>query len=249
MVATYVPPHQPVHVMSIRSAQASLLAATLSFGVLWGAAVASAADEAKKYYSQAMQQVSQGKYEAAAESLRKAIEIRPKFPEAYHLLGIVYANGQRRLPDAADAYYPSGTMAEKASNLAEAEQAYKKAVGARPEFVDAHYSLGFILKSKGELEPATQEFRTTVKLKPDYAEAYMNLGVVYALQHKFSEAEQAYEEAIRLRPTMAEAYYNLGVFYEFHMRDTARALVTYTTYLELGGEDERVQRIVREVKQ
>src|SRR2546430_17100822 len=102
MVAINVPPHQPVHVMTIRGVKASLLAASLSFGVLWGAAVASAGDEAKKYYNQGLQQASQGKYEEAAESLRKAIEIRPKFPEAYHLLGIVYANGQRRLSDAAE---------------------------------------------------------------------------------------------------------------------------------------------------
>ena len=72
--------------------------------------------------------------------------------------------------------------------------------------------------------------------------------VVYALQRKFNDAEQAYEEAIRLKPTMAEAYYNLGVFYEFHMRDPVRALVVYKKYLDLGGTDERVQRIVREVK-
>src|SRR2546422_7765644 len=84
MVAIYVPPDQPVHVMTIRGAKASLLAASLSFGVLWAAAVVSAGDEAKKYYNQGLQQASQGKYEEAAESLRKAIEIRPKFPEAYH---------------------------------------------------------------------------------------------------------------------------------------------------------------------
>src|SRR3989442_6723043 len=104
MVGIYVPPHQPVHVMTIRGVKASLLPASLSFGVLWGAAVASASDEAKKYYNQGLQQASQGKYEEAAEYLRKAIEIRPKFPEAYHLLGIVYANGHRRLSDASDAF-------------------------------------------------------------------------------------------------------------------------------------------------
>jgi hypothetical protein len=32
------------------------------------------------------------------------------------------------------------------------------------------------------------------------------------------------------------------------MRDTVRALATYKKYLELGGTDERVQRIVREFK-
>ena len=114
--------------------------------------------------------------------------------------------------------------------------------------MDAHYNLGFLLKAKGELKEAVQEFQTVVRLKPDYADAYVNLGVVYVLQQKLDAAEQAYEEAIRLRPTLAEAYYNLGVFYEFHMKDTTRALATYKKYLELGGTDERIQRIVRDVK-
>src|SRR2546428_12270324 len=103
MVAIYVPPHQPVHVMTIRGVKASLLAASLSFGVLWGAAVAPAGDEAKKDYNQGLQQASQGKDEEAAEALRQAIENRPKVPEAYHPLGIVDANGQRPPSDAAQA--------------------------------------------------------------------------------------------------------------------------------------------------
>jgi hypothetical protein len=47
---------------------------------------------------------------------------------------------------------------------------------------------------------------------------------------------------------MAEAYYNLGVFYEFHLKDTVRALASYKKYLELGGKDDRIQRIVRDMR-
>ena len=104
------------------------------------------------------------------------------------------------------------------------------------------------MKAKGELPAAIQEFQTVVKLKPDYADAYVNLGVLYAMQRKLDQAEQAYEEAIRLRPMMAEAYYNLGVFYEFHLKDTVRALASYKKYLELGGKDDRIQRIVRDMR-
>ncbi len=89
---------------------------------------------------------------------------------------------------------------------------------------------------------------TVVKLRPDYADAFVNLGVLYSMQNKFDQAEQAYEEAIRLKPTMAEAYYNLGVFYEFHLKDTVRALATYKKYLSLGGKDDRILRIVQDVK-
>ena len=49
------------------------LAGMLALGLLWHGDAFAAADEAKKYYSQGMTQASQGKYDAAAESLRKAI--------------------------------------------------------------------------------------------------------------------------------------------------------------------------------
>ena len=45
---------------------------------------------------------------------------------------------------------------------------------------------------------------------------------------------------------MAEAHYNLGLFYELHKKDPIKALVQYRKYLELGGKDERVERIVRQ---
>ena len=139
-------------------------------------------------------------------------------------------------------------MAEKANQASEAERAYRQAIAARPDFVDAHYNLGFLLKAKEEIPAAIQEFQQVVKLKPDYADAFVNLGVLYSTQKKIDQAEQAYEEAIRLKPAMAEAYYNLGVFYEFHLKDTSRALVTYKKYLEVGGKDDRIQRIVRDMR-
>jgi hypothetical protein len=45
---------------------------------------------------------------------------------------------------------------------------------------------------------------------------------------------------------MAEAHYSLGLFYELHRKDLARALAQYRRYLELGGKDERVVRIVQQ---
>src|SRR5438093_1198726 len=81
MVAIYVPPHQPVHVMTIRGVKASLLAASLSFGVLWGAAVASAGDEAKKYYNQGLQQNVDGLRATLGPAARSpGSPVRPRLP-------------------------------------------------------------------------------------------------------------------------------------------------------------------------
>src|SRR5881296_4543341 len=146
--------------------------AVVALGILLAGGASSAADEAKKYYNQGMQQVSQGKYEAAAESLRKAIEIRPKFPEAYHLLGIVYANGQRRLSDAADAF--------------------KKAIELNPSFAEAFYNLGLVYQVQGKPVEAEQELKKALTIHPKYEEALFALAQLYERQQAYSKTVTAY---------------------------------------------------------
>ncbi|HET9607871.1 MAG TPA: tetratricopeptide repeat protein, partial [Nitrospira sp.] len=75
-------------------------------------------------------------------------------------------------------------------------------------------------------------------------EAHMNLGVIYTSMNKLEEAEQEYEKAVALKPDYAEAHYNLGVFYELHRKDMPRALAQYHKYRNLGGRDDRVERII-----
>jgi len=41
-----------------------------------------------------------------------------------------------------------------------------------------------------------------------------------------------------------EAHYNIGVFYELHRKDMIKALVHYRRYRDLGGRDDRVERII-----
>ena len=57
-------------------------------------------------------------------------------------------------------------------------------------------------------------------------------------------AEVEHERAVALKPQSAEAHYNLGVFYELHRKDMGRALAQYRRYRDLGGRDERVERII-----
>src|SRR5437867_9794963 len=147
------------------------VATGLACGIIWGAAVASAGDEAKKYYNQGLQQASQSKYEEAAESLRKAIEIRPKFPEAYHLLGIVYANGQRRLSDAAEAF--------------------KKAIELNPSFAEAFYNLGLVYQAQGKTVEAEQELKKALTIHPKYEDELFELAQVDEWQLAYSKTVTA----------------------------------------------------------
>ena len=91
---------------------------------------------------------------------------------------------------------------------------------------------------------AEREFLEVLRYRPEYAEAHMNLGVIYTGLNRLEEAEQSYERAVELKPDYAEAHYNLGVFYELHRKDMPKALAQYHKYLDLGGRDDRVERIV-----
>jgi Flp pilus assembly protein TadD len=91
---------------------------------------------------------------------------------------------------------------------------------------------------------AEREFLEVLRYRPEYAEAHMNLGVIYTGLNRLEEAEQSYARAVALKPDYAEAHYNLGVFYELHRKDLPKALAQYHEYLNLGGHDDRVVRIV-----
>jgi tetratricopeptide (TPR) repeat protein len=83
-----------------------------------------------------------------------------------------------------------------------------------------------------------------LRYRPEYAEAYLNLGSIYTGMNRLEEAERAYEKTVVLKPDHAEARYSLGVFYELHRKDMPRALAQYRKYRELGGRDDRVERIL-----
>ncbi|MDX2253536.1 MAG: tetratricopeptide repeat protein, partial [Nitrospira sp.] len=147
-------------------------------------------------------------------------------------------------PKHADGWYLSGRIAEKNGDLVEAVYAYQQAVAAKPDLVAAHYNLGFIYRSQDKPKEAEREFLEVLRYRPEYAEAHMNLGAIYTGTNRLEDAEQAYEKAVTLKPDYAEARYNFGVFFELYRKDMPRALAQYRKYRELGGRDERVERIV-----
>ena len=147
-------------------------------------------------------------------------------------------------PTHPDAWYLLGRIEEKEGHVPQAIDAYRMAVSAKPDLVDAHFNLAFLYRSEGKTQEAVRRFEEVIRLRPEYAEAHLNLGGLYANMGKLDLAEEEYETAVRLKPNMAEAHYSLGLFYESHRKDMGKALASYRKYIELGGRDERIERIV-----
>lgn len=80
----------------------------------------------------------EAKYEAAAQSYRKAISLDPNSAEAYSLMGSALA---------------------QAGKLREAEEALRKAVSLKSDFAEGYYHLGNFLKSQNREAEAEEAFR------------------------------------------------------------------------------------------
>jgi Flp pilus assembly protein TadD len=165
----------------------------------------------------------QGQAVEAEAAFRKAIELRPHYPEAYTNLGnalggqgklpeavAAYRKGIELKPDDAAAHYNLGNALAHQGKAAEAVAAYRQAIQLRPDYPAAHNNLGLVLAKQGKAAEAVAAYRQAIQLKPDLAAAHYALGIALADQGKAAEAVAAYRQAIELQPDFAEAHCNLG---------------------------------------
>jgi tetratricopeptide (TPR) repeat protein len=164
-----------------------------------------------------------GKYDAAIESYKQAIKIRPDYADAYYNMGISlqdqgnlgeaidsYKQAIKIKPDYAEAYSNMGNAFKDKGELEAAIDSYKQAIKIKPDYADAYFNMGTALKDKGELDAAIDSYKQAIKIKPDYAEAYSNMGVVLNDQGELDAAIYSYKQAIKIKPDYAEALNNMG---------------------------------------
>lgn len=75
----------------------------------------------------------------------------------------------------------------------------------------------------------------------------MNLGVLYTTIGEMAKAQSSYMKALTLNDRSPELHYNLGNFFEFHGVDLGKAAEHYRQYLELGGKDQRITRLLEQL--
>jgi len=117
---------------------------------------------------------------------------------------------KRRAAESADALYQSALDLELAGRPAEAEAAYRAALGANAKLVDAKINLGRLVHAAGRLREAEALYREALEQAPDSALAAFNLGVVLEDQGKTRLAIETYLRAIGIDNDHADAHFNLA---------------------------------------
>lgn len=195
------------------------------------------------YYKLAMLSESQGNYQDAVLSYRRALELNPDRWDAHGRAGaLLYKQG--KMAEAIEHYRVfvqfNPTSIEARENLAtalvnqgqprEAVEHFRKLLQLSPDSNRARVKLGTVLAVAGRLDEAAEVVATAAEKDPKDGRVLLQLGRILAAQGKLDNAIVHFREATKLLPHDAEAQESLG-----------RGL------LELGRKDEGAKHIAEAV--
>jgi hypothetical protein len=133
--------------------------------------------------------VARGRYWAAAEAYREALEILPRDAVVHNKLGICY---------------------QQLDNSVMARRQYDRALELNPGYAEVWNNIGTLEQSAERLESAVEAYKNAIRIRPDLATPWKNLGNAYLALKRPEEAFEAYQEAFRLDPTIVETQ-GLGI--------------------------------------
>ena len=161
--------------------------------------------------------------DAAINSYKHALKIKPDHAESYNNMGTIlkdrgdldmainsFKQALKIKPDYAEAYYNLGLALQDKGDLDMAIQSYKQALNIKPDYAQSYNNMGNALNKKGERDVAIESYKNAIKIKPDYAEAFNNMGVALKERNDPSAALESFKQALKIKPDYAEAYLNMG---------------------------------------
>lgn len=195
---------------------------------IYRADVVKAPNGAKAHYHYGLELVKKGlKAERESEKqdwlsqaqaeFERALEIHPKYGDAFAQLGLNYyrrkqydlamENYQRSLehkPNNATAYNNMGIIFFETRQLEKAKEVYQKAVELDPRYVDALRNLGVIHAINKEFDQAITYFRQALQYEPENATLNFYIGSAYTDKGEPEKGEAFLEKAYRLDPGLRQ---------------------------------------------
>jgi tetratricopeptide (TPR) repeat protein len=166
------------------------------------------------HFEDGMARHQTGDFRGAAESYGKAIEIDPKFAEAFYFRGNAYS----ALNDA------KGAISE-----------YTKAIRIEPKFADALLSRGLTMRETGNLDGAISDFSRVIKLNKKDANALYQRGLCYLGKNDFRRAIADLTKVIDAAPDFADAYQQRAIAYS-RSGDATRAQADQMTAADIAAK-------------
>ena len=174
-------------------------------------------DDAMAYTLNGYIKWDEGKFDESIKFYKKAIELNPKYVDAYDGWG--YSLYDQKKYDEADAIY-------------------RKAVSIDPMKNYTYHYWGLNLEAQNKIDSSIEMYKKAIQLDPNYFDVYPDYGNILLKQKKYMEAQEMYNKAIELNPKSALAYTGLGnVFYEQKKYDEAMEMFNKAISADIGYVD------------
>lgn len=135
-----------------------------------------------------------GKYREAEQHFKKALTLKPDFPDAWNNLATLYLLTKQ------------WDKAIRCTQKAVASVNY-----GTPQF--AYNNMGLAYYNQGEYQKAVDSFLEALKIFPSYSVCLTNLGLAYEGMRKYEKAIACYRKAIKINPNNPTGYFDLGALY------------------------------------
>ena len=173
--------------------------------------------------NQGLQLFQQGKVDEAIVQYRRALAIRPDFPEALSNLGLALdakGNDVEALADLDKALTlkPGDAVTESNRGLAfyhegkydDSIAAYRQAISFNARFPQAYNGMGAALLAAGKPDEAIAAYHEALRLQPNYVDALNNLGAALDSKKRWDEAILVYQQALKIEPKAMDIRANLA---------------------------------------
>ena len=136
---------------------------------------------------------SEGRNVEALPFARDAVRFAPQIADAHNTLGgVLFLSAP-------------ASGAGRPAQLAEAIDAFERALVLDPDHVDALYNGALALRAAGRYEEASRFYVRILAIQPGAVDALVGLGVSLALQGRLDEAEVPLRDALRRAPGREDA--------------------------------------------
>ena len=150
--------------------------------------------------------------ERSEEALLKALDLRPRIPDAHYNLGLLY---------------------EEKGDLRRAMEEYKKEIEIHPGAHPAHFNLGLLYGKMGLLREQVRELQEAIQTEAGFARAYLFLAKAYLdLNENYEEAIGLAKKGLELEPEAESAPLGHYVLADIYNRQGRWA--EYSAELEKG---------------
>ncbi|MBW2020866.1 MAG: tetratricopeptide repeat protein [Deltaproteobacteria bacterium] len=167
-------------------------------------------------------------FDLAIAHFKKALAIKPDYPEALNNMGTVYLR-LKQWDDAIECF-----------NRAHANLLY-----TTPHF--ALSNLGEAYRGKKDYRRAIVFYKKALEINPRFPEAHRGLGLTYIATGNYKGAVSSLEKAVQYAPYLAPAYYDLGRA-RARQYDTEKAISAFKKVVELVPETPLAKQALAEIR-